>query len=176
VTLLAQTEFQVFGWAHWLAISITVVTAIGITRYARRTRHDHKKLRYTLATILLITVALDPILTLWRYGTGQDGWRMLQLSALPFHLCDVAAIFLAIALIKKHQRLTEIGYLWGLAGTANGLVSPTLYFDHTSPEFYAFFLQHGGVPIAAIFLVWGLLLGPDSGALSTGVGDTLASP
>jgi hypothetical integral membrane protein (TIGR02206 family) len=83
----------------------------------------------------------------------------------PFcYLCDVVSIILALALFTKNQRLAEIGYFWGLAGTLQGLIMPTLYFDYQEIEFYIFFLQHGGAPIAAVFLVWGLGLAPEKGA------------
>jgi hypothetical integral membrane protein (TIGR02206 family) len=69
-----------------------------------------------------------------------------------------------VALITRRQRLAETGYLWGMGGTLQGLITPTLYFDWNTPEYYAFFLQHGGVPVAAAGLVWGMHLKPERGA------------
>ncbi|MDA7888889.1 TIGR02206 family membrane protein, partial [Akkermansiaceae bacterium] len=91
-------------------------------------------------------------------------WDLVVDSALPLYLCDVVSLLLAYALITGNQRITEVGYLWGMAGTIQGLITPALRFDGTNIEFYVFFLQHGGVPIAAVFLIWGLSIVPEKGA------------
>jgi hypothetical integral membrane protein (TIGR02206 family) len=52
-----------------------------------------------------------------------------------------------------------------MAGTLQGLITPMLYFDWTSPEYWGFFIQHGGVPIAGIMLVFGMGLYPEPGAV-----------
>jgi uncharacterized membrane protein YwaF len=46
---------------------------------------------------------------------------------------------------------------------------PTLWFDHGELEFYIFFLQHGGGPVAASFLVWGLGIVPLKGAMTRAI-------
>jgi len=161
MTVLMQPDFKLFGVAHCVAIMTTVVAAVVLTRYARKNsgKGELKRVRYTMAGLLVMAVSLDPILTLVRYGTGEFGWGLVLDSALPLYLCDVVSVILAIALVRKSQRLAEIGYLWGLAGTVQGLITPTLHF-----EFPVFFLQHGGVPVAAGFLVWGLGIVPQKGA------------
>lgn len=161
-----QPDFQLFGTAHNLAMLTTLIIAIVVTSYARSGPDERslKHLRYAMGILLLVAVALDPVLTLVRYGVGEHGWSLVKDNSLPFYLCDVVAIFLAIALFTKKQRFAEIGYLWGLAGTLQGLIMPTLWFDWREIEFYIFFLEHGGVPIAAVFLVWGMGIIPEKGA------------
>ncbi len=160
-------QFQLFGIAHLLALIVTFLTAFALTRYARKSPDAKilKQVRYTMAVLLVTAVSLDPVLTLVRYGTGSFGWEMVVKSALPLYLCDVVSFLLAYALVTGSQRITEIGFLWGIAGTTQGLITPILLFDGSNIEFYVFFLQHGGVPIAAIFLVWGLKIVPEKGAL-----------
>ena len=164
--LLSQPDFKLFGVAHCLAILATVFLAAGLVRFARSKPDEKvlKRIRYTMAGLLVTTVALDPILTLRRYGMGEFGWDLVVENSLPLYLCDVVSLLLAYALVTKSQRLTEIGYLWGLAGTVQGLITPTLWFDWKTIEFHVFFLQHGGVPVAAVFLVWGLKIVPQKGA------------
>jgi len=166
-----ERDFQPFSTAHNLAMLITLVTAVVVTWYARSDPSDRalKRLRYVMGLCLLTAVAMDPVLILFRYGIGSYGWSMLKDNALPFYLCDVVSIFLAIALFTKNQRLAEIGYLWALAATTQGLIMPTLWFDWRDMEFYAFFLEHGGAPVAAIFLVWGLGIVPEKGAFRRSV-------
>ena len=159
-------QFQTFGTAHLLAILATVVITLSLTRYARKDPDPKalKRIRYFMAGVLVTTVSLDPVLTLVRYGTGSGGWITVLDSALPLYLCDVVSLLLAYALVTKNQRITEVGYLWGMAGTVQGLITPALPFDWTNIEFYVFFLQHGGVPVAAVFLIWGLRIVPEKGA------------
>ncbi|MFT6178799.1 MAG: putative integral membrane protein (TIGR02206 family) [Akkermansiaceae bacterium] len=166
MNLLMQRDFQPFAAPHNLAILVTLITAIIVTRYARSgpAEKSLKRLRYTMGILLLIAVGLDPVLSLFRYGMGAHGWEVVVDNSLPFYLCDVVSILLAIALFTKSQRLAEIGYLWGLAGTMQGLLMPTLWFDYKEIEFYIFFLQHGGAPVAAVFLVWGMGIVPQKGA------------
>ena len=89
--LLSQPEFQLFGLAHCLAMLVTLFLAIGLTRFAKSNPDEKvlKRLRYTMAVLLVTAVALDPILTLRRYGMGEFGWGLVVDSSLPLYLCDV---------------------------------------------------------------------------------------
>lgn len=159
-------SFQHFGLPHCVAIAVTVLAGILSICFLRSqpSPRAERLLRCSLASALLLAVSLDPILTLKRYGTGELGWKMLMSNSLPCYLCDVVSILLAIALIFKTQACVEIGYLWALAGTLQGLLTPTLTFSWDTPEYYAFFLQHGGAPVAAVSLVWGMRIYPQSAA------------
>lgn len=166
--------FQLFGLSHWAALAATAAAAVGMTRLQKspgvslRLKHQ---MNAGLACLLLLAVFADPVLTWLRYHSQPEMCaRLIRENSLPFYLCDVVAIVLAVALITRRQRWAEIGYLWGLAGTAQGLLTPTLYFDWTSPEYFAFFAEHGGVPVAAITLVWGMGLRPQPGAFRRVVG------
>ena len=161
--------FECFGSSHGIALLCTVLAAIGMIRLNRSsTVTDHlKRLANTaLAVILVLAVAADPLLTWLRYRDSEDvalAGRLVRETALPFYLCDVVSIVLAIALVTRRTRWVEVGYLWGIGGTVQGLLTPTLYFDWNTPEYYAFFLQHGGVPVAALALVFGARITPEPG-------------
>jgi hypothetical integral membrane protein (TIGR02206 family) len=91
---------------------------------------------------------------------------LVQQTAWPFYLCDWAAIFCGLALLKGSQRLTELGWCWGMGGTLQGLLYPTsLSFDLPNPDWIAFFAEHGGVPVAGLVLVFGLGLKPQPGVV-----------
>jgi hypothetical integral membrane protein (TIGR02206 family) len=80
--------------------------------------------------------------------------------ALPLQLCDVAAVFTALALWLRTQLLVEIAYFWGVAGTANGLITPDVSDHFPSFLFIQYFVQHGAIVGAALFLVIGLRIEP----------------
>ncbi len=158
--------FTHFGTSHIIALGTIVAVSFLMLRFMRSGATDRQKkvVRITLGCLLIFAVAMDPPLTFLRYGTGHYGWETFWSSALPFYLCDVVSIVAAFALFTSNRHLTEVTYLWGLAGTTQGLLTPTLYFDWKTLEYYNFFLQHGGVPVAAVTLIWGLGIYPAKGA------------
>jgi hypothetical integral membrane protein (TIGR02206 family) len=160
--------FELFGLPHCAAMAATVIASVAMVRLNRapciRPETKHRA-NIVLAIILLTAVALDPLLTWLRYRADPAlAASQVRQYALPFYLCDVVSIVLAYALIRRRQRWAEVGYLWGLAGTVQGLITPTLYFSWDTVEYYAFFAQHGGVPVAALTLAFGTPLHPRPGA------------
>ena len=161
--------FECFGGSHWFAIICTVLATVGMIRLNRSPRVPQTRKQQAntaLAVILVLAVSADPLLTWLRYRGAEDvnlAGRLVRETALPFYLCDVVSLVLAVALVTRRQRWVEVGYLWGIAGTVQGLLTPTLYFDWDTPEYYAFFLQHGGVPVAALTLVFGAGIVPQPG-------------
>lgn len=85
--------------------------------------------------------------------------------ALPFQLCDVAAVVSAAALWFRQPLLVELTYFWGLAGTANGLITPDISDHFPSFGFMQYFIAHGAIVAAALFLVIGLKIAPRPGAV-----------
>lgn len=86
--------------------------------------------------------------------------------ALPVQLCDVASVATALALWFRRQLLVEITYFWGIAGTANGLITPDVSAHWPSYPYIQYFVQHGGIPCAALFLVVGLRIAPSTWAVA----------
>jgi hypothetical integral membrane protein (TIGR02206 family) len=80
--------------------------------------------------------------------------------ALPLQLCDVACFVSAAALWTRRRLLVELTWFWGLAGTANGLITPDV--PNHFPEFLylQYFIAHGGIVLAAFLLVSGLRISP----------------
>jgi hypothetical integral membrane protein (TIGR02206 family) len=89
-------------------------------------------------------------------------------------LCDVVAFVSAAALWTRRQILVELTYFWGLAGTANGLISPDLAVHFPHYLFLQYFIAHGTIVAAALLLVVGLRIKPRRGAVTRVVALTLA--
>jgi hypothetical integral membrane protein (TIGR02206 family) len=164
--MMITAQFQHFGFSHILALIATVVSAVLMVKFMRSDAPEKLKtrVRYVFGSVLIFVVVMDPVLTFMRFGMNDIGWEIFWNSALPLYLCDVASIVAAFALFTKNFKLAEIAYLWGLAGTSQGLITPTLSYDWNTLEYYNFFLQHSGVPIAALTLVWGMGITPRKGA------------
>ena len=94
----------------------------------------------------------------WVWLAGQHKWSASY--ALPLQLCDVVAFVAAAALWFQHPLLVELTYFWGLAGTANGLISPDVNDHFPSYLFLQYFIAHGAIVTAALLLVIGMRFAP----------------
>jgi hypothetical integral membrane protein (TIGR02206 family) len=163
-----NSPFILFGPAHGAAVLATIAGVIFMVRLNRSATipvRFKRAANTALAVVLVISVGMDPLLTWLRYRDDPaEAAQLLRENSLPFHLCDIVSLILAVALITRRQRLAELGYLWGVAGTLQGVITPAVKFDWHSPEYYAFFAQHGGVQAAALGLVLGAGLTPQPGA------------
>ena len=166
---MPDTEFVLFGYQHCAAIAATAIAAFFMIRLNRSPSAPFKVKRaanITLAVILITCALCDPLWLWLRYRAEPDYALMMVCgNGLPLHLCDVLAILLAWTLMHPQQRGAEFGYLGGMAGTLQGLLTPTVKYGWDSPEYWNFFGQHGGVPVAALALVFGAGFRPQPGAL-----------
>lgn len=105
----------------------------------------------------LITTALLAFLNLSAYAYSQAAWLSLGKpvdldNSLPFHLCDVAAILAGFALLTRKPILCTLTYCWGLAATAQALITPALSVGYPSWPHISFFVHHFAVVAAALYL------------------------
>jgi hypothetical integral membrane protein (TIGR02206 family) len=108
----------------------------------------------------------------WVWLGFQHTWSASY--ALPLQLCDVVAFVSAAALWTRRPLLVELTYFWGLAGTANGLISPDVPAHFPSYLFLQYFIAHGTIVAAALLLVVGLRITPRRGAVVRVFGLTIA--
>ena len=92
----------------------------------------------------------------WIYLAATHASRAELAYALPFQLCDAAIFVSALALWLRRQILVEITYFWGLAGTIQAIFTPDLPQHFPTFPFLQYYVAHGGVVAAALFLVVGL--------------------
>ena len=95
----------------------------------------------------------------WYALFWQRGWLTLN-NALPLNLCDWAAAALIVALIHPRRRIYELGYFWGLGGTVQGLATPDIAREFPDAQFIFFFIEHGGIVAALLYLTLGTGLRP----------------
>jgi hypothetical integral membrane protein (TIGR02206 family) len=74
----------------------------------------------------------------------------------PMHLCDLAAVTAFFALLFRHALAAELTYFWGLAGTAQALLTPSTCYDFPNLAFFVYFQLHSAVVITAVYLPLGL--------------------
>ncbi len=148
--------FHLYGTSHQAALAVTLLVFIFMLALAR-TRFA-PIVEKTLGTLLLLLFPISLI------GHAWSGTLNAQ-TLLPLQYCDIACIAGGIALWTRRQFCCEVLYFFGLAGTLQGLLTPALVVDFPSASYVFFFLLHGGVPIAAVYVVTAMRHRPQPGAV-----------
>ena len=148
--------FERWGTAHLAAIAITAVLPLILAAWSR---HGDKANRTRVVGIGFALLLVGEILAQFLYsdrGTVQE-WQEL----VPLHVCDMALFACVIACLTRKQLAFEIAYFWGLGGTMHGLITPDLEAGFPSPQFWLFFVGHGGIVGCVLYLVFGMQLRPN---------------
>lgn len=145
--------FQAFGISHLVALILILglpMAAAALLRH-QRTGPASRLLAWFFAGLILLNrlayLAFD-------LASGGANW----LDQIPIHVCDVVGITTICALLFRNDRCFEVAYFWGLAGTAQALVTPDLVQGYPDPRFFMFFVGHGAIVGGILFGALGLRL------------------
>jgi hypothetical integral membrane protein (TIGR02206 family) len=139
---------------HLLTVGVIALLTSGLVVAARR--HPGS---WTVATCRVLALVIVGSEASWWIWLAFNGTYQVD-YALPLQLCDIACFVSAAALWTRRPLLVELTWYWGLAGSANGLVTPELPNHFPDFLFLQYFLTHGGIVVAAILLVIGLRISP----------------
>ena len=153
--------FVPFGPSHLTAIALTLGLPLALALLAR---HEHLGRHADRVTRIALAVFMGVGWLCWFALTGWRGELHLA-NGLPMNLCDWAEVALIVALLTRNQFAYELGYFWGLGGTLQGVLTPTTHWDFPDPAFIFFFIQHGGVVAALLYLTLGTRLRPTLASL-----------
>ena len=148
-----SAPFVLLGLPHLTAVALTFSTPLLLAARARRGPALDRPIRFAFAVLLIAGYGA------WYAMFALRGW-LGPGNELPFNLCDWAAIALTITLLKPNQLSYELGYFWGLCGTMHGLLTPPVHHEFPDPEFIFFFINHGGIIAAILYLTLGSGLRP----------------
>ncbi len=147
----------------------TLVGCVVVARAARR-RPDAAAtllLARALAALLIVNeVAIRVVLL------AQGNWDWA--TDLPLQLSDFALVAAAIALWTPRPPALayELTYFWTFTATVMALATPDLRQGPDHYFFWAFFIAHSGVLVAASYLTWGRRLTLRPGAVWRALGAT----
>ena len=153
------TKFHLFGVTHLAILSATVLLAALLAAVERRLSTGSKTLRLSLAAVLLFDTA-------WWYGYMAWHGQSLFPSQLPLDLCDVTLYLTVIALFTLSPAVFDLAYYYALAGTSMALLTPDLWEQFPSLPTVQFFIAHGLVVTAVLYLVWSRLARPRKGSVA----------
>jgi hypothetical integral membrane protein (TIGR02206 family) len=107
-----------------------------------------------------VALGAEAIWVGWLLARG--GWT--PAIGLPLHLCDAATVLAAAALWTRRRWLVELLWFWAIAGTLQGLLTPDLPQRFPDILWFQYYLAHGAIVAAALYLVIGLRMAPEPGA------------
>ncbi len=164
MTLAAENSFQTFGLPHVAVMALTAVLAVGVAGWARRAGSG-RRVRGVCLVLAGVLVANE--LLYLAYGLAVAPLEEWARRFLPLHVCGVAIFLTAWTLVKRSQYVYEIAYFWGLGGTVQAILTPSLTEGEGFPTywFFAFFIAHGLTVVGVAFATWGLRLRPKRGAV-----------
>ncbi|NLM47921.1 MAG: TIGR02206 family membrane protein [Epulopiscium sp.] len=142
--------FELFSAEHITVIAIIFACCLMIYLFHHRLKEEkiNRRFRHGLA-FLLITI--EVLYYIWVYVNHL--WSFSR--ELPLHLCDMALIGTIILLFTKSYFLYEFLYFWAMCGVLAALITPELSgYNATHFLFYHFFIGHGLIVIAIIFMTF----------------------
>lgn len=113
----------------------------------RRLLHERKWLRKGLGIVLLADYGS------W-YAYLASIHQPIFPAQLPLELCDVTLLLTAFVLLTLNPAIFDLTYNWALAGTSMALLTPNLWERFPSLSTVQFFVAHGLVVTATLYLVW----------------------
>ncbi len=175
--LWSKTPFVLFGPAHLCALALTAVAAIALALTGRRIRQRAatsavsdrgateseiqslgspvlRRLSRGLAVVVfLILVPMQIVILLpAHFDVGRS---------LPLQICDIGWMAAIYALWTYRRWAFALVYYWGLTATLLAMLTPDLKQGFPQFPFLLFYLGHGTVVVAGVYLCWGVGLRPD---------------
>jgi len=138
--------FEFLGIAHIGALLFLAGLNIFLLRYRQKDELTRKKVRITLAIILLLD---ESAWHLWNIVHGV--WNVQE--HLPLHACSILIWLAGFMLILKQYRIYEFAYFMGIAGAIQALFTPDIgIYGFPHFRFFQTFISHGLLVTSAIFL------------------------
>jgi hypothetical integral membrane protein (TIGR02206 family) len=153
------TNFHLFGAAHFIILAAVIVLAAVLTVVQRRFLQASNRLRIGLAVFLLADAAA------WYSYLAATGSHIFP-GQLPLELCDITFYLMVFVLFTLNKGVFDVAYYWALAGSTMALLTPNLWEHFPSFSTVQFFIAHGLVVSAALYLVWSRQIRPQRGSVA----------
>jgi len=155
--ILPAVTFAPFSPAHLAIVAAVPALAWALATAVRRRPATLAPIRHALA------VAIAASTLAWYAYTVRMGW-LDPPAGLPLDLCDVVLWVTVLALAAPRRWALEAAYYLGLGGSGMALLTPDVGLDVPAYAAVQFFLGHGLVVAAVLFLVWAGALRPRPGS------------
>ncbi|MGH7440918.1 MAG: TIGR02206 family membrane protein [Polyangiaceae bacterium] len=137
----------------WLALTVVLIAA-GRRLDERRRRVAAR----TLSVVLVVYYGVESVVRV-----GALGARMMD--TLPFEMCSALFFVGAFGLWTGNLVALEVTWFWTLSGPIHALLTPTPRAGFPDPNFFQYFLAHGLLVFAALFVALVLRTAPRPGGV-----------
>jgi hypothetical integral membrane protein (TIGR02206 family) len=141
-----QSGFRLFGPIHLFILASVFGVAAGLVALHRSVERG-RTVRLTVAAVLILVAVV------WYGYLVHRGWLQFP-EALPLELCDATLALTVLALLTLRPLVYDIAYYGALAGTGMALLTPDLWEPFPSFSTVHFFVAHGLVVSAVLYLLW----------------------
>lgn len=145
--MATQQNFRLFGPVHLLILGSIVALAASLAIVARHVAVYRRRLRIGVAVALLANAIV------WYVYLAIRGWLTFP-DGLPLELCDATLCVTVIASFTLNPTAFDLAYFGALAGTSMAVLTPDLWEPFPSFSTVQFFVAHGLVVVAVLYLVW----------------------
>ncbi len=110
-----------------------------------------------LGTLLLVNLLIEN----W-YSLNHGNWSLQ--NNLPLHLCGISGLLAIFSLFRYNALVAHLLYYWGITGGFHSLLTPEFDLGRDGYLFYGYFISHGGLILASIFLIIHRNFKPEKGS------------
>jgi len=153
-----STELQLFGLRHIAIIFAFPILAAILALIQRRLSPGSRGLRFGLALILFVNGALFYV---YHAYLGHS----LFPNYLPLELCDMSLFLIIFVLLIPNRAIFDLTYYYVMAGASMSLLTPNLSQPLLSVITVQYFVNHGLMVTAVLFLVWSRQARPRPGSV-----------
>ncbi|MFB4170136.1 TIGR02206 family membrane protein [Virgibacillus sp. JSM 102003] len=146
---LGGEPFITFGISHIVMLLIYLLGIMLFIIFLKKILSNtylYNTIRWFLFILLIFS---EVSYQTWTALTGI--WSLQEHT--PLHLCGVAGITGAIALVTHNRKLIQVTFFIGLIPAFLALVTPELPYDFPHYRFWKFFVHHTAISWTSIFLV-----------------------
>ncbi|WP_373894731.1 YwaF family protein [Virgibacillus natechei] len=141
--------FIAFGSNHITILIIYFVGLITLLLTYKRILANPSTYNFIRWTLFVLLILSELSYQVWTAANGI--WNLRD--HMPLHLCGIAGITGAIALVTYNKKLITITFFIGLIPAFLALVTPELPYDIPHFRFWKFFIHHMTISWVGIFLV-----------------------
>ncbi|MFK9092988.1 TIGR02206 family membrane protein [Bacillus salipaludis] len=142
-------SFRLFSVEHLTTIGIIFILCLLLFVMRNELKKEEKRrlLCFFLAVLLVVADVLEH---LWL--VVENAWSIRR--DLPLHLSDLVVILAIVMLLTRSEKLFQFMYFAALGSSIQAILTPDLgRFSFPHFQYFEFFVSHGGVVLACLFMV-----------------------
>ncbi|PHQ80989.1 MAG: TIGR02206 family membrane protein [Phycisphaera sp.] len=150
--MINMDTFQKGSIVHGLVILTSLAVLAAIVWYSRKKAKKGKSSAAAFRQCLGLTVLVFQMMHTMYWLVWRDGgfnWK----ESLPIHVCDLAGLLAAAALLFPARRLVAVFYFWGVGLSSLAFIIPVIEEGPGYVVFWSFWVSHFIIVGGALFFV-----------------------